>query len=224
MLAPGLNRPNCPEVEFTEVARESFRSPCEPPVGTGSTRRAQSCDDSRTMHARAIHVIRWSPEVAERLQAAPPDAGRVHSVFERVLNLDLYDGRLLTLHGAGPLLAPFAAALSQAPCWGRLRPGVRACRRGDAVLLEDVRLEWPCTTTIDTAMPHCDGDPGRALTLLATHVVEGSGSGLSSTIARRAQARIGEGVTSRDPRAFLEGALGLVGLGEGLTPAGDDCL
>src|SRR5205814_2034631 len=41
---------------------------------------------------------------------------------------------------------------------------------------------------------------------------------------RRARWRLAAGLSQRDPKAFLDGALGLVGLGEGLTPAGDDCL
>lgn len=52
----------------------------------------------------------------------------------------------------------------------------------------------------------------------------GPANGLSSSIGRRARARLAEGVSRQDSGAFIEGALELIGLGEGLTPAGDDCL
>ena len=55
------------------------------------------------------------------------------------------------------------------------------------------------------------------------HVESGSG-GLTSTIGRRAQSRLAEGLQLWQSDAFIEGALGLLGLGEGLTPSGDDCL
>ncbi len=174
--------------------------------------------------ARAISVLRSSQDVAERLRTAPHDAGRVHSVFERALNLDWHDGRFLTLQGPGRLLAPFAAALARVPCWGTVRPGLRVWRRDDTVLLDGIRLEWRGATTVDTAMPECHGGPAPALSLLAAPPEAGSGPGLSSTIGRRAQSRLAEGVSGRDAEAFVEGALGLIGLGEGLTPAGDDCL
>lgn len=164
------------------------------------------------------------PDVAERLRRAPRDAGRVHSVFERALNVEWHDGRLLTLQGPGPLLAPFAAALARLPRAGAARPGLRVCRRDDTLALDAILVEWRGAATVDTNMPESPVGPVPALSLLLASPLPESGPGLSSTIGRRAQAHLAEGVRRRAPETFLAGALGLVGLGEGLTPAGDDCL
>jgi hypothetical protein len=48
--------------------------------------------------------------------------------------------------------------------------------------------------------------------------------GLSSPGGLWAQRRLADGIRNRDARTFVEGARALVGLGEGLTPAGDDLL
>jgi len=58
---------------------------------------------------RTIRVLRMGRSTCERLNAAPREAGEVHSAYARTLNLLWHAGRLLTLHGPGPLLAPFAA-------------------------------------------------------------------------------------------------------------------
>jgi len=172
----------------------------------------------------AIRVVRMSPDVAARLTAAPPDAGRVHSVFERALNVAWHDGRLLTLQGPGRLLAPFAAALMRLPRSDAVRPGFRVWRRGDTLALDGLLIDWRGAATAETAMPESAAGPGRALSRLLARPPAGCGPGLSSATGRRAQSRLAAGLSHRDPEAFLDGALGLAGLGEGLTPAGDDCL
>ena len=63
--------------------------------------------------AAPSHILRWSAVVRERVLAAPPEAGRVHSIFERAVNILWHDGGLITLHGPAPLAAPFAAALTR---------------------------------------------------------------------------------------------------------------
>lgn len=174
--------------------------------------------------ARAIRVLRASPDVLARLRTAPPEAGRVHSVFEGALNLAWHDDRLLTLQGPERLLAPFAATVEQLPHPGGLSAGVSVRRLDGTLSVGAVRFEWGDPATVDTAMPESESAAGPALAvLLAKHPAE-SGRALSSATGRSARCRLAEGVRRRDPEAFLEGALGLVGLGEGLTPAGDDCL
>jgi hypothetical protein len=171
----------------------------------------------------AIAVRRMSAEVAERLRTAPPEAGRVHSIFDRVVNLAWHDGRLLTLQGPGRLCAPFAAEVPRLPRARGVQPGASVRRRGDTLALDGgVRIEWQGALISDSTMPA--GAPVAALSVLLAEPFAESAPGLSSTIGHRARARLAEGLGRRDPGAFIEGARGLLGLGEGLTPAGDDCL
>jgi Protein of unknown function (DUF2877) len=175
-------------------------------------------------HARSIRVLRLSAGVAARLERLPDDAGRVHSVFARALNLECADGRLLTLQGPGPLVAPFAAALARLPGPGDVRRGVSVRRRGDCLTLAGACLRWRGATIVGTAMPESPVGPGPALSRLGGEPVPTTGRGLGSAIGRGARYRLAKGLSRRDPEAFIAGARGLLGLGEGLTPAGDDCL
>jgi hypothetical protein len=172
----------------------------------------------------AISVSRLGPDVAERLRTAPREAGCVHSVFDRVVNLAWHDGRLLTLQAPGRLVAPFAAELRRLPRSRGLRPGVRVWRRGHTLVLDGFLLEWAGATTADTAMPASAVGPARALSALGAEPPADCAPGLSSTRGLAARSRLAEGVSRRDPGAFTAGACGLLGLGEGLTPAGDDYL
>jgi len=171
-----------------------------------------------------IRVLRLSVDVADRLRAAPPEAGRVHSVFDRALNLAWHDRRLLTLQGPGPLLAPFAAALTRLPPSGAVRPGARAWRLADTLAVDDVILEWRSAVVADTSMPESGAGPGRALSALRDHPQAETGAGLCSPLGHSARSLLTAGLRRRDAESFIEGARRLLGLGEGLTPAGDDCL
>jgi len=173
--------------------------------------------------ARVISVLRMSAGSTRRLRAAPTEAGQVHSVFDRAMNVSWHDGRLLTVHGPGRLLAPFAVALAHFPT-GAARPGLRVRRCDDTITLGGIALEWAHATTVETAMPEPIGDCGSATALLAGLPAARPSSGLTSTAGARATGRLAEGAHNRDAGAFLEGALDLLGLGEGLTPSGDDCL
>lgn len=173
---------------------------------------------------RWLDVLRVSPSVARRLEVAPPEAGRVHSVFTRAVNLSWHDGRLLTLQGPGALAAPFAAALARMPATGAIHPGARVRRCGDGLVLGGVGLRWRGARLTNTAMRESPGAPAPALAGLMDGCHGQSGRALWSPIGQRARSRLAEGLTRRRAETFLDGALGLIGLGEGLTPAGDDCL
>jgi hypothetical protein len=173
---------------------------------------------------RWLQVLRFSPAVATRLEAAPLAAGRVHSVFRRAVNLSWHDGGLLTLQAPGPLAAPFAAALAGMPAVDAIQPGVSVGRRGGALLLGGVRVRWRGATLTDTAMRASRGAPPPALAGLRDESLGQSGRALWSPVGQRARSQLAEGLRRRDVETFLEGAGGLIGLGEGLTPAGDDCL
>src|SRR5262249_2168569 len=212
--------------------RRQARHRAQPPLSQAEDLRHHTAEVARPAHAPAMELTATAAHVVSvlamgsvsrrRLQAAPYDAGRVHSAFDRVVNVEWHDGRLLAIHGPGRLLAPFAIALARGPSRA-VRPGSRVHRRGDTIALDDVVLEWSAATTVETAMPkHADVRQGVATLLSALPEAEPS-AGLSSVIGQRARARLAEGVRTARAGAFLEGALAMLGLGEGLTPAGDDC-
>jgi hypothetical protein len=172
--------------------------------------------------AAAICVLRADHGLVERLRAAPRRAGRVHSVFERALNLEWHDGRLLALQGPGPLRAPFAASLAWFPGATLPRPGLPVWRRDDMLVVDGIVLDPRGALGVDTTMPEAGAGLHPALAVLAAPLPVAPG--LLSAVGHAARSRLAEGVRGRDPVAFIQGALGLLGLGEGLTPAGDDCL
>jgi uncharacterized protein DUF2877 len=151
-------------------------------------------------------------------------AGRVHSVFKRAVNLSWHDGGLLTLQAPGALAAPFAAALARMPVADAILPGVNVRRRGDALVLGGVGVRWRGATLTDSAVRENPGAPPPALAVLTDESLEQSGPALWNPIGQRARSRLAEGLRRRHVKTFLDGACGLIGLGEGLTPAGDDCL
>src|SRR5262249_50040490 len=146
----------------------------------------------------------------ERLARAPEEAGRVHSVFERAVNLHWHDGHLLTLQGPGPLAAPFAVALASLPSAAALAPGT---------IVHRYDLDWT-----DAESVPLDARAGRlafrAVALPAAHgaLTLRTGRGL------RARRALTASFAERDAGAFVTAATRLIGLGEGLTPAGDDCV
>jgi hypothetical protein len=154
--------------------------------------------------------------------------GRVHSVFERAVNLLGADGRLLTLHGPGPLSAPFAVALDERLAWRALEPGlepgvpVHRDGRGHLVL-GALRLDCSAARVVDTLIG-TGSDPRALAAALAEAPRRPAAPSLASAIALEGRRRLAEGLRRGDPDRFVDGARRLLGLGEGLTPAGDDLL
>ena len=145
-------------------------------------------------------------------------------MFDRVVNLAWHDGRLLTLQGPGRLLAPFGIELSRWPPTNSLQAGARVARHGDAFTLDGIVLEWRGARTADLTMPESAGGPAPALAALLAEPWPRHAPALSSRMGITARSWLAAGVSGRDPDAFIAGARALLGLGEGLTPAGDDCL
>jgi len=171
-----------------------------------------------------VRILRWSLALRERILTAPPEAGRVHSVFERALNILWHDGALVALHGPAPLAAPFAAAVTRLPEAGRLTPGTEVFKRENRILLGPCVLDIEGGTLVDTTIHPINRGPGLLASALKALAMPAGAPGLSSPSGRSAQRRLADGILNRDAQAFIEGACALVGLGEGLTPAGDDCL
>ena len=170
----------------------------------------------------AIAILRWSPATRARVLAAPREAGRLHSVFKRALNILWHDGRLLSLQGPPPLAAPFAAAVSRLPRGATPGMGVRRC--DSRILFGADSLVWESASLADTTIHPA----AEAIDILAASLKERTrprvALGLCSETGRTAQQLMAQGIRSGNAVAFVEGARALIGLGEGLTPAGDDCV
>jgi len=155
-----------------------------------------------------LRVRRLGSASLARLSRASGTTGRVHSVFERAINVLWGDGRLVTLHGPGPLAAPFAVALHRLPARGTVRPGMAIGRES---------LDWREADCVPLEMPR--GPLG-----FGTHALPERAGGLRAGGAARAQQALAASIAAGDARAFADAAYALIGSGEGLTPAGDDCV
>jgi len=174
--------------------------------------------------SRIVGVSRLGDSAARRLAAGPRVIGRVHSVFERAVNLLGADGRLLTLHGPGPLAAPFAVALDERLPWRELEPGIPIHREGRGrLVLGALRLQYSAAQVVDTSIG-AGSDPRALAAALAEGPRPPAAPSLASGIALEGRRRLAEGLRRRDTERFVDGARRLIGLGEGLTPAGDDLL
>src|SRR5262245_646541 len=191
-----------------------------------------------------IRVSRIASGAARRLEAGPRLVGHVHSVFERAVNVLGGDGRLLTLHGPGLLAAPFAAALDRFSRHWALGAGMPVHRIGEVLVVGSLRLECRGAEIVDTSLragsrierilstvtpagpaelSDTGGDPDALAVALRSTLPAGAPT-LASLRAREAERRLAQGLRDQDAARFIGGALDLIGLGEGLTPAGDDLL
>lgn len=158
----------------------------------------------------SLRITRLGSGTLERLRRAPEAGGHVHSVFDRTINILWADHRLLTLHAPTPLAAPFAVALTKLPQREAVVPGSPIRRSDfDLSLAESVALEMPRGPVAFAADALPEPPCAQALR---------SGTGLAARQALEQAMEVGDLVT------FAKAAWDLIGLGEGLTPAGDDCV
>lgn len=166
---------------------------------------------------------------------APPDlperwTGNIHSVFTNSCNVRLAGGELLTIHrfsfGMLPrsLYVPdlFTGELEQgAPVQG----GLEGVRLGDRLLRWSERLR-----RADTAIPRSGCPPQmwqEPLVLLRNRQSGLEGSALTDALysrLRHAMADLWRGLRTGDAAAVRAGCRACIGLGQGLTPSGDDML
>ena len=157
-------------------------------------------------------ILRLTRRAAARLSGAA--TGRVHSVYSGTINLEMTSGDFVTLHGPGPLRAPFAAACDRLPgtAWrgAQVRHGAEGLAVGPWLLRFDAARV--------TAAPSRPESDGRTV-LARLPVVE-------ATIPRLAEGAtaLGRAIRLADPEALAVAGRALIGLGPGLTPSGDDCL
>jgi len=167
-----------------------------------------------------VIVLAVSDGIADRFAQISSEAGRVHSVFTSACNIQWSDGRLLALHGPGWLRAPFAAAVPRLP--KNLVPGGVVQRTGSRIqMLNSEELVADHAARIETGMPAArDMEPAR----LAGSLAQCGSARPFLPSAEPAQRMIAAAIARRDSGLFLASVRQLIGLGEGLTPAGDDCL
>ena len=189
--------------------------------------------------AHATHAARaLGAGLARRLQAGDL-RGSVHSVFARAINVEWREpgGALLTLHGPAPLAAPFAVALAVWPedrplrAWARaweLEPGMPVLARAGRLVAGGLEIDWRCAHVLDLRVPPCAEDAEATRARLAGALAEfdhlAGAAGLAAPSGRAARAAAAAAIRDRDPLALAQAARSLMGLGEGLTPAGDDWL
>ena len=189
--------------------------------------------------AHATHAARaLGAGLARRLQAVDLH-GRVHSVFARAVNVEWREPGhgLLTLHGPAPLAAPFAVALTAWPehrpsdAWARawgLEPGMPVLARDGRVLAGGLVVDWSGARMVELRVLPCAEDARAIWARLAGALADfddlDGAAGLAAAPGRAARAAAAEAIGGRDPLALTHAARALTGLGEGLTPAGDDWL
>lgn len=202
-------------------------------------------------NATSVCILALSADAELLQEMAPPAYGAavIHSVFERVVNLELGHGRLLTLACSGSDDAP-GTIVADVRGWRGfgLQAGGPARYADGLIVLADV-----AAITLDHARPwHChlpsfapDQRLLRSNLSLAQGFLEQHGTGITlQTSAERAAAKKATGdfdpvlvrifqlgvqqlwlaLARNDLPQAQEHACQLVGLGPGLTPAGDDFL
>jgi hypothetical protein len=169
---------------------------------------------------REATITRLSCHLAARLEASAGTIGHVHSVFERAINVRWPDGTLLALHGPGPLLAPFAAAVDRVEPLRSLRVGTQVTVEPRRLVAGPLAVAWPLAEVVDCAVGAAAGRAPR-------HVLAWPGrhsASLDSPPGVAGRAHLAAAIRQRDALRLIGGAAMLLGLGDGLTPSGDDCL
>lgn len=185
-----------------------------------------------------IRALRLTAEAERRLRHAR-GSGRVVAAFARTVNLELDGAGWLSLHAPGPIPAPFGIACG---AWPAMAPSAGAAVRveADALVLDGrllIRLDGAAVSETTLPTPAPLPPVSRCLTQALARTTAGllpaaaalltGGVPPAGPLARTAVpalARLSTATTLRDPDGCLAAALPLLGLGPGLTPAGDDCL
>ena len=203
------------------------------------------------MSALTVQMSRWSQAAASLLPPQQEVIGWVHSSYARIINVRTPSRRLLTLQGEGLLQAPLGLALitdvealgTRLPIGAlvvqdiptaRRSPAALHLRCADALVWDGHMSAQPgVTPSVLARMGHelgawlCLHTPARGLTPLLLALEHGP-LDLSATNATAYTALAplcaGTGLQAFAVPTLLTLVKALVGLGEGLTPSGDDCL
>ena len=146
---------------------------------------------------RRLRALRLTAEAARRLRNGS-GSGRVHSVFPRTVNL-LFDGagsgRWVSLHGPGPIPAPFGIACEPWPATGGLRSAVVRVEEDTVVLDGCLRICLGGALVCDTLLPA--RAPAPALSGCLGEALARGAAGLFPAAA----ALLGRAVPPADPLA-----------------------
>ncbi|MCI0547904.1 MAG: DUF2877 domain-containing protein [Candidatus Rokubacteria bacterium] len=168
---------------------------------------------------------RVSALIPPHLAGGPPPVGRVHSAFARAFNIDLGGGRLLAIHGPGPLRAPFAVALAEPPAPPPPAVGTEVTMRRQGLAIGGWLIDLEAAERVDVRLtPAPPGAGPRGLGAVIDDIAAMVTAGPLRRPVARASLALEAAIERRDGGAFIRASLGLIGLGEGLTPAGDDIL
>ena len=198
-----------------------------------------------------IQVSRQSQAAASLLLPQQEVVGWMHSCYARIINVHTPGGRLLTLQGEGMLQAPLGLALaSDVAALGtrlpvgalvvqdiptaRRSPAALRLRCADALVWDgQVAAQPGLTPSVLARMAHglaawlCCYTPSRGLAPLLLALEHGHGPMRLSATHATAYAALTPLWAGRPAFAvptLLTLVKALVGLGEGLTPSGDDFL
>jgi hypothetical protein len=175
-------------------------------------------------------VIAASTDILPLLQGAPW-AGPITAVFQRSILCTAPDKRLLHLHSGPQLVSPFSLRIqgdfATVRRKGRLVQGMPVRMIGSAIeIAEHVHLRLDEITAYQSPRHmQADIDPEavkRAWQVLRTHGRPGGFERLPGMHAPVTE--IQQAIAGGDEAQMLEAARGLIGLGPGLTPSGDDFL
>jgi uncharacterized protein DUF2877 len=194
-----------------------------------------------TLHFTAVAASQHALDV---LRDHHGRGGEVHSAYRRTINIRFAGDQLVCLHGGRRLVAPFGIALGQrfrSPAFERITPGapVEAAPHFLRIPTEDLEVElaetpaWAPRARATTLAP--DAAARHAETLEAILLQHDNPDGLAGLVEgadatpllRRAlpgAQDLERGLARGDRARILTGAGPLLGLGPGLTPAGDDFL
>ncbi len=185
-----------------------------------------------------------SQNALQLLQAAAGRGGEVHSTYRNTINVRFPGDRLLTLHSGRELIAPFGIALGQrfrSPAFEKIARGTAVVTAEGTLRIPDAGLEisaagarvWEPKALPVNLFPPAARRHAEILTgILLRHDNPDGLAGLvdaadRTPLVRRARSSVNtlvEGLTRGESALLMAGAEPLLGLGPGLTPAGDDFL
>jgi hypothetical protein len=177
-----------------------------------------------------VNVSTASVGLLPLLHAAPWQ-GHIAAVFQRSLLLSAPNGQLVHLHTGPQLVSPFSLRLDST---GARIPHAIFLSHGMSVRLMDtvidiagqLRLKLDSVAYYRSPRPSTGAIEARALQIAHDTLTQHGRSGGIETVPaiQTLATTMQQAIAARDVEHICAGARGLIGLGPGLTPSGDDFL